>query len=103
MQKRQLRRGTESVDGASDLRLGEAESSFRGDNGCSGRSLWDEWCGRVGRRDSGSSSEILVSLMPLITLENSCSASASIDIGVDSATGVGGASACRSGGSVLMG
>ena len=71
------------------------ETFFCGDRGCSGRRSVDEWCGRVGRRESGSSSEILVSLIPSTTFENSASASGSM--------GTGGAFVDVSGGTILMG
>ena len=53
--------------------------SFFGDNGCSVRCSFDEWCGLEGRRETGSLSVMLVSLMPLTTFENSASASGSMD------------------------
>lgn len=54
-------------------------TSFCGDNGCSARCSFEEWCGLEGRRDTGSLSVMFVSLIPSTTLENSASASGSID------------------------
>lgn len=66
-------------------------ASFCGDNGCSVRCSFDEWCGLEGRRETGSLSVMLVSLIPLTTFENSASASGSIDSADGSATSSAGA------------
>ena len=53
-------------------------ASFCGESGCSVRCSFDEWWGLEGRRETGSLSVMLVSLIPLTTFENSASASGSI-------------------------
>ena len=96
MQNKQRFKGrADAADSVSVVDAVVLSTCFCGDNGCSVRCSFDEWCGLEGRRETGSLSVMLVSLIPSTTFENSASGSGSINSA--------GGSVVSSAGAVFMG